>query len=995
MRRTTKFAIWLLLGLGVLVVATVLARKPLVAWAATTYLASRGVEPARLSVTRLDLEGAEIADLRIGAPDAPHVSVRQLIVRLDGFEVSTLSVEGVAIVGTLRDGRPDIGPVMALVASEPSAAEPAPPGLPVALPDLTLTDLRLALKGPQGDLGLDFSGMFRLVRGVLKGDGELQVAGPGGKGAGDLQLALQPDLTGHGTLAARDVTIGPPWLSRPLVIPQLSLRADRSGEHASADLTADIADGVVSASLLGVGPFDRPTLDLGVQVDLPALAPLLPLLVPFTGDLPLADAAIDLSLALSGTGAEAPDLATQLLNARGELTLTGQVTVTPAPEATGGQAQTMDLELELDGAFDPASIDLLVRKAGAGVKGLKPAGIPEDIARLLGPTAALAVEPGFRIQVSRDQAGTAQMRGGFTASSGTLALAAGFDALDLLPEGIQGSGAVIDLKGLVWDGLALDQLAFRGDIGTIGGITVKGALSGAGAEWQQREHVVSAPEFRLDLNVQARSVSDMDGQLQGTLRAASLSLADGAVEVFQPTLKLGSLVIAASPQGGMSLKGEAVMNQSGLRLASVGTAGMIQADPQLITLDLAGAEATALTGTVALNTASVTVPGLAATGAVSIKGQVELVGETIVAIVQGNRVQVDRSLMEGIPAIDVEVQVTADPQQLNLHGTAVSGPARVLMSGNLQPETGTADAVIALDPTALSLLSDHLRGTILPEGMAMPDGTVSVRTDLIFDNALSGKLNVVIQGGEVATPEATLSGINTDIRLDNILPPSTSAMQEVRIARLAGPAEMTDLLLRFGLSQDGDETVARIAHMAGSVFGGELALEPFTLRPDETSRAVDVALRRIDMSQIVELTGLTGFALSGTLSGTLPVTIVGDSQVAVRGGLLKADAPGTLRLDGASLRGVLGQQGVEQLDLMIQALEDFRYDVLEIAIEKALEGDADMRVTLGGQNPAVLDGHPFRFNVSVKGNADRLLETILTVYRASGGVIEQGIKSLQ
>ena len=205
---------------------------------------------------------------------------------------------------------------------------------------------------------------------------------------------------------------------------------------------------------------------------------------------------------------------------------------------------------------------------------------------------------------------------------------------------------------------------------------------------------------------------------------------------------------------------------------------------------------------------------------------------------------------------------------------------------------------------------------------------------------------------------------------------------------------MRDMLLRFELQQDAGETIARILGLHGTLLGGQMAMRPFDLRVDETSRRIDVDLKGIDMAAVVDLAGLEDFILTGSLSGTLPVEIVGENGVVVRQGKLVADGPGALRLDGNVLRGILGQQG-EEIDLMIRTLEDFRYDLLEISLDKPLEGETTMLVTLGGLNPAVLDGHPFRFNISVSGDADRLLATILTVYRASSGVIEQGIKSLQ
>lgn len=983
---------------GVLLAGLLLARKPIAEWAVAGYLASRGVAPVSFSISELGLNGAQVDALLIGDADQPHVSARRITVVLDGMAVTEVLVSGVEVTGILRDGRPDIGPVMVLAGeAEVSGASDAaaPPALPETLPDLTVSGVRVALAGPQGLLAVQLDGAITLVRGTLTGGGPLRIAGPGGMGQGDLNLNLAPDLTGHGTLAARDVTVGPPWLVQPLQVPSLNLALHRSSNHASADLDAELADGSIAASFLGVGPFGRPTMDIGIQVDLPSLAPLLPLLRPFAGDLPLTDGSVDLSLALTATAGDGPDLAAQLRTATGEATLAGKVMLVPSEQATGGQIGDVALTVDMGAAFDDEAVAMNVNRFVGRVGGLRVADLPEQYRRQIGGEAALALESGLMATVSRADLGQVALTGGGSIRTGNLLLRARSNVLNLSAEGASATAATIEVHGLSVEGLLLETLRFEGDVAAAEALAVKGHLSGAGAEWEQGDHAVNRPEFALDIDLRGSGVDDARVSATGSVRAESVVLDGDAVEVKQPEIHLEKLVLAATASEGVSLTAVAQASQAGITFAPLKADGTIGLQPQRIDLDWQGKDLARMTGTFRISSAGAIVPAHLATGSLVLEGRFDLAAEAVEMSARIADVAIDQAIMANVPAMHIDATVNANSAGAKVSGTVGSGPVAIAMNGAMNMRTGAGDATVELPPTLLTHLSDHLHGTVLPDAVTMPDGTLSVRMKLNYDKVLSGNLNVLIEDGTVATADATVSGINAAIELTNLLPPRTGKLQEVRIARLAGPADMTDMLLRFALMQDGDETIARIDHLAGRVFGGELALQPFILRPDEERRAVDVTLRRIDMTQIVELTGLTGFELTGNLSGTLPVVIVGESQVAVNGGLLKADGPGVLRLDGATLRGVLGQQGGEQIGLMIQALEDFRYDTLEIAIDKALEGDADMRITLGGLNPAVLDGHPFRFNISVKGNADRLLATILTVYRASGGVIEQGIKSLQ
>jgi hypothetical protein len=74
---------------------------------------------------------------------------------------------------------------------------------------------------------------------------------------------------------------------------------------------------------------------------------------------------------------------------------------------------------------------------------------------------------------------------------------------------------------------------------------------------------------------------------------------------------------------------------------------------------------------------------------------------------------------------------------------------------------------------------------------------------------------------------------------------------------------------------------------------------------------------------------------------------------------------------------------------MLQALEDFRYERLSLDIDKAVGGEAALKLSTLGHNPAVLDGHPFAINVTLTGNADRLLAAVLEAYSVSSRVLEQ------
>ena len=74
---------------------------------------------------------------------------------------------------------------------------------------------------------------------------------------------------------------------------------------------------------------------------------------------------------------------------------------------------------------------------------------------------------------------------------------------------------------------------------------------------------------------------------------------------------------------------------------------------------------------------------------------------------------------------------------------------------------------------------------------------------------------------------------------------------------------------------------------------------------------------------------------------------------------------------------------------MVQALQDFRYETLTVTGDLDAGGEARLRLEMLGHNPAVLEGHPFQFNINLTGNPAPLLETLLLSRTLIGNILER------
>ncbi len=1000
MARVGRILIVCALVLVVVAVGLLVARKPIVSALAIAYLEREGFGPVELRVSALDLDVLELRSVRIGPEDGPHVFMPRIVVGFDGVEPSSIALQGVYVRAQREHGALDVGPLTSLLegpVDSPGSDSPRLPSLPTGLPLLSLHDFRLTVKDDPDFLILSMKGPYRLEAGHLTGGGPFNVVVPDARGKGTLSVTLDPDLAGAADLNAHDVTFWVPGLSGPLRFQSLDLALARQPDLLSADIVGETEGGIVTASLLIATPFHRPAIDMGVQAHFDDLSGILAVVADATGEIPVTGGSADLALAMVATADDGliwPDIGGLIDSMVGEARLTGAFRLPADVHPAGEQAGAVAADLEADGKLRDGMMRMNFNRLEARLEKFIEPDALKPLAISHGSGLMLRARPGLQATVTLSDPFSLSLGGAVDVESAPLRLEAELGDTRISAHGLTATGTDISLTGLALQGQQVDQLRFGGDVRLMDGLALRGRVEAAAGLLSLAGSTVGDLSATLETDIAAHTAKRMRIMLNGTVRARSLSVAADLATLSSSEIGFDGFSLAMVPGKGMVVKGVVTGASGHMNIA--GMEGMpITVSPLRAEVDLDGYGFGTMYGSVDLSGAGVSVAGIASTGPVRINGRLRPSPRGLNAEVAVEALRADEALGLALPSAAFDGVLDVTEVRAGLTGRLTAGAIGVDVSLQADPAARTGEARIALPETALSDLAGLLREVALPEGATLPDGNVSVSSDMLFGNGLSASLDIALQNGGVAMPELALSGINTDLHLDELFPPRTGEPQEIRIALLSGPTDMRDMLLRFELQQDAGETIARILGLHGTLLGGQMAMRPFDLRVDETSRRIDVDLKGIDMAAVVDLAGLEDFILTGSLSGTLPVEIVGENGVVVRQGKLVADGPGALRLDGNVLRGILGQQGGEEIDLMIRTLEDFRYDLLEISLDKPLEGETTMLVTLGGLNPAVLDGHPFRFNISVSGDADRLLATILTVYRASSGVIEQGIKSLQ
>ena len=337
----------------------------------------------------------------------------------------------------------------------------------------------------------------------------------------------------------------------------------------------------------------------------------------------------------------------------------------------------------------------------------------------------------------------------------------------------------------------------------------------------------------------------------------------------------------------------------------------------------------------------------------------------------------------------LDAQVNVGASSLGIDGTlrSTSAPGAVIdFSG--QHDLETRQGVLDLELAPIAFVAGKLQpGDLSPilEGViADAEGGIALDGQLTLqDGRLASDLALLIDELGFTIGPARLSRINSVITFDGLAPPTTPGDQLLSVGLLDVGLPLTDGLVSMQLHPDGQLAVEQLDWRLAD---GEIQAEPFSFGSDVQDLTLILKAEQLDLNALLGLTPLDDLTGEGRIDGTLPLTI--GEAAAVDGGELNAAGPGILRYTPSSIPGVL-QAGGESVRLMLQALENFRYDALKITLDGRTDGATAIGLHLKGANPDLHDGHPVEFNLNLEGNLASLVQTNLDNYQIPDRIRER------
>lgn len=508
----------------------------------------------------------------------------------------------------------------------------------------------------------------------------------------------------------------------------------------------------------------------------------------------------------------------------------------------------------------------------------------------------------------------------------------------------------------------------------------------------------------LETETRLRATNRLSAELGGELRGGfdrpsgdlALDFDDLSLRIESqglPDLPLGALTVAGRLSGqvaaeqvaddGLLLRPNLIFEQRRLaaRILRRQAAPLaLLGDRGRVTLAAAWRDGTLEAGTVKLSNADLRLPELAiALGGLS--GELPLDGGPVRFAL--GRVS-DQAEPPRFNPLRAEGRIEQADGRLRLEAILAGPPgmAPVPLRGGHNLARG--EGHLELAPFAVNFRTGGLQPRDLsPRLAALQDAQGTLRFESRLDwsaKGVSSRGSLAIDDLAFRAEGTQVAGLWLNLELDDLLPPSSPPNQRLS-ARVVDPAvPLRDIQARFQVLP-GNPPALRVERAEFTSLGGRFLLADALFAPDQLHRRLTLQVLALDLHELFETVQIAGLSGEGSMAGVLPIE-VDEAGILVPDARLAAEAPGVLRYRSGAAAEALESAGGSG-ELLLRALEDFRYEEFKVAATKSLEDELLLRIELLGRNPDVLEGHPFKFNINVTGNLRPLLQALSEGYAIS------------
>jgi len=362
------------------------------------------------------------------------------------------------------------------------------------------------------------------------------------------------------------------------------------------------------------------------------------------------------------------------------------------------------------------------------------------------------------------------------------------------------------------------------------------------------------------------------------------------------------------------------------------------------------------------------------------------------------RIAIDGDIAVAVSRVEHPILI---PQAWNFEGRATGRLADLRVQGTLVSASGlTADLDIQLDPD----------GGVLVAVDSVIDGKQGVRAlaetlagwpDLLTVDSGNARLLMEVSTGQDGEPYA-----NGSVELQDVGGVFNRTAVSGLSGQVLGSLDGSRMTARFrGVTVDeinagipvssvqfyADYNALVTEPLAGTLevqqararfLEGTLRVPPAGYELGGGNGRIPLEVEDISLGRLMEVYPAEGLSGSGLLRGRIPLGISRDGIQVSQGSVSAIDPGGRLQLPADKLQAMLG--GNQAMDIVVQALQNFHYSVLNSTIDYDEQGKLNLGLRLEGKNPELRGGQPVVLNV----NLEEDIPALLTSLQLSGRVNE-------
>lgn len=206
---------------------------------------------------------------------------------------------------------------------------------------------------------------------------------------------------------------------------------------------------------------------------------------------------------------------------------------------------------------------------------------------------------------------------------------------------------------------------------------------------------------------------------------------------------------------------------------------------------------------------------------------------------------------------------------------------------------------------------------------------------------------------------------------------STRATQ-LSLDSLDAGIELADI--RSNLRIDASAGSVLLTDTSLNVFGGTVSSERLDYHLQDNDSRFDIVIDRIDLNQVLSMSAYQAVSASGLVSGQLPVRLQGLTP-SISDGTLSALPPGgTIRYDSGTAAGS------QRLELVYQALQHYRFNLMEARVNYQESGELDLAIRMEGTSPELNGGQRINLNLNINDNIPALLQSLQAARSVSDSI---------